>query len=50
MINEMNMRKLNPKTQSIQIRAVVKLANYLKHSPAHAIAVELRQFQIVLAQ
>jgi site-specific recombinase XerD len=50
MIDDMNMRKLNPKTQIGYIRAVTKLAKYLKHSPAHATAEELRQFQIALVE
>ncbi len=36
MIDDMNMRKLSPKTQIGYIRAVAKLSEYLKHSPAHA--------------
>jgi integrase/recombinase XerD len=50
MIDDMNMRKLSPKTQIGYIRAVAKLANYLKHSPAQATSEELRQFQIALAE
>ena len=50
MIDDMNMRKLSPKTQIGYIRAVAKLATYLKHSPAHATSEELRQFQIALAE
>jgi site-specific recombinase XerD len=50
MIDDMNMRKLSPKTQIGYIRAVAKLAKYLKHSPAHATSEELRQFQIALAE
>jgi integrase/recombinase XerD len=50
MIEEMTMRKLSPKTQIGYIRAVAKLANYLKHSPAQATSEELRQFQIALAE
>ncbi|GAA0859619.1 phage integrase N-terminal SAM-like domain-containing protein [Aliiglaciecola litoralis] len=46
MIDEMNMRKLSPKTQIGYLRAVTKLSKYLKHSPAHATAEEVRQFQI----
>ena len=45
MIDDMNMRKLSPKTQIGYIRAVAKLSEYLKHSPAHATSEELRQFQ-----
>jgi site-specific recombinase XerD len=50
MIDDMNMRKLSTKTQIGYIRAVAKLANYLKHSPAQATSEELRQFQIALAE
>jgi len=50
MIDNMNMRKLSTKTQIGYIRAVAKLANYLKHSPAQATSEELRQFQIALAE
>lgn len=50
MIDDMNMPKVSPKTQIGYIRAVAKLAKYLKHSPAHATSEELRQFQIALAE
>lgn len=50
MIDDMNMRKLSPKTQIGYIRAVTKLAKYLKHSPARATSEELRQFQIALVE
>ena len=50
MIDDMNMRKLSPKTQIGYIRAVAKLSEYLKHSPAHATSEELRQFQIAMAE
>ncbi len=33
MIEDMMMRKLNPKTQSAYLRAVKKLAQYLHRSP-----------------
>ena len=46
MIEDMKMRKLSPKTQKGYIRAMTKLSKYLNHSPAHATAEELRQFQI----
>jgi hypothetical protein len=36
MIDEMNMRKLSPKTQQTYLRAVERLAKYLKHSPEQA--------------
>ncbi len=50
MIDDMNMRKLSPKTQIGYLRAVTKLAKYINHSPAHATAEELRQFQIDLVE
>ena len=50
MIDDMNMRKLSPKTQVAYIRAVARLAKFLNHSPAHATSQELRQFQIALAE
>lgn len=46
MIEDMTMRKLNPKTQIGYIRAVKRLAVYLKRSPEDATADELREFQI----
>jgi integrase/recombinase XerD len=45
----MNIHKLSPKTQIGYIRAVAKLDNFLKQSPARPTPEELRQFQIVLA-
>ncbi len=48
MIDEMNMRKLSPKTQQTYLRAMSKLATYIKHSPEHATSERLRQFQIAL--
>lgn len=50
MIDDMNMRKLSPKTQIGYLRAVAKLARYLNHSPAQATSEELRQFQITLVE
>jgi len=50
MIDEMNMRKLSPKTQAGYLRAVDKLAKYLKYSPEHATSAQLREFQIILAE
>lgn len=47
-IDEMNMRKLSPKTQQSYLRAVERLATYLKHSPQQATSGQLRQFQIAL--
>ncbi|MCF6282426.1 MAG: site-specific integrase [Candidatus Polarisedimenticolaceae bacterium] len=48
MIEDMNMRKLSPKTQSCYIRAVKKLTLFLDHSPDTATAEELRCFQLHL--
>jgi integrase/recombinase XerD len=48
MIDEMNMRKLGPNTQKGYLRAVARLAKYLKHSPEQATSEQLRQFQIAL--
>ena len=48
MIEDMNLRKLAPKTQTSYIRAVKKLAGYLDHSPDTATAEDLRQFQLHL--
>ena len=48
MIEDMNLRKLAPKTQTSYIRAVKKLADYLDHSPDTATAEDLRQFQLHL--
>jgi integrase/recombinase XerD len=46
----MCMRKLSLKTQIGYIRAVTRLADYLKHSPASASAEELRLFQLYLVK
>ena len=48
MIEDMQMRKLAPKTQSSYISAVKKLAKYLGHSPDTATAEGLRKFQLHL--
>ena len=50
MIEDMNLRKLAPKTQTSYIRAVKKLAGYLGHSPDSAAAEDLRQFQLHLTE
>jgi integrase/recombinase XerD len=50
MLDDMCMRKLSPKTQIGYIRAVARLADYLKHSPASASAEELRLFQLYLVK
>jgi site-specific recombinase XerD len=50
MIEDMTMRKLSPKTQSAYIRAVKKLAQYLRRSPDTATAEELRRFQLHLVE
>lgn len=48
MIEEMQLRKLSPKTQTGYLRAVVKLASFLGRSPATASSVDLRDFQLHL--
>jgi len=48
MIEDMQLRKLAPKTQTCYISAVKKLADYLGHSPHTATAEDLRQFQLHL--
>ncbi len=50
MIEDMTMRKLNPKTQSAYIRAVRKLARFLRRSPDTATPEELRCFQLHLVE
>ncbi len=50
MIEDMTMRKLNPKTQSGYIRAVKKLTQFLGRSPDTATAEELRCFQLHLVE
>ena len=48
MLDDMRMRKLEPKTQEAYIRAVRKLAAYLKRSPETATVEDLRNFQLHL--
>ena len=48
MIDDMRMRKLNPKTQSAYLRAVKNFAKYLGRSPDTATIEELRQYQLHL--
>ena len=48
MIDDMRMRKLEPQTQEAYIRAVRKLAAYLKRSPDTATVEDLRNFQLHL--
>ena len=48
MIEDMNLRKLAPKTQDAYIRAVKKLGDYLGHSPHMKAKEDLRKFQIFL--
>lgn len=50
MIDDMTLRKLNPKTQDAYIRSVIKLTRFLGRSPDSASADDLRQFQLHLAQ
>ncbi len=46
LIEDVQMRKLSPSTQANYIRAVIKLTDYLGHSPDTATAEELREFQL----
>ena len=46
MLEDMRMRKLEPRTQEAYIRAVRKLAAYLKRSPDAATVEDLRNFQL----
>jgi site-specific recombinase XerD len=48
MIDDMRMRKLEPRTQDAYIRAVRKLAAFLTRSPDTATVEELRNFQLHL--
>jgi site-specific recombinase XerD len=48
MIEDMNLRKLAPKTQDAYILAARKLSNYLGHSPHTATKDDLRNFQLFL--
>ena len=48
MIEDMRMRKLEPRTQEGYIRAVRKLTVYLQRSPDTATVEDLRNFQLHL--
>ena len=48
MLDDMRMRKLEPKTQEAYVRAVRKLAAYLGRSPDTATVEDLRNFQLHL--
>jgi site-specific recombinase XerD len=48
MLDDMRMRKLEPRTQEAYVRAVRKLAAYLKRSPDTATVEDLRSFQLHL--
>ena len=48
MVEDMRMRKLEPKTQTAYLRAVRKLTVFLKASPDTATAEDLRRFQMHL--
>ena len=48
MIEDMELRKLAPKTQSGYIRVIKNLARFLGHSPSTATSEELRNYQIHL--
>jgi len=46
MLDDMRLRKLEPKTQSTYIRAVRHLAGFLQRSPDTATVEDLRRFQL----
>ena len=48
MLEDMHLRKLEPKTQSAYVRSVRKLAAFLQRSPDAATAEDLRRFQLHL--
>lgn len=48
MLEEMHLRKLEPKTQTCYVRAVRRLAEFLERSPDTATAEDLRLFQLHL--
>jgi integrase/recombinase XerD len=48
LLDDMRMRKLDPKTQSAYVRAVRYLASFLQRSPDTATAEDLRRFQLHL--
>jgi len=48
MLDDMRMRKLNPKTQSAYIRAVCRFTRYLGRSPDTATVDDLRNYQLQL--
>jgi integrase/recombinase XerD len=49
MIDDMTLRKLNPKIQDAYIRSVIKLTVFLRRSPDSASPENLRRFQLHLA-
>ncbi|MEO3711291.1 tyrosine-type recombinase/integrase [Roseateles flavus] len=48
MVEDMRMRKLEPKTRTAYLRAVRKLATFLQRSPDTATVEDLRRFQLYL--
>ncbi|MGV0974466.1 MAG: phage integrase N-terminal SAM-like domain-containing protein [Azonexus sp.] len=48
MIDDMRMRKLNPKTQTAYVRAVRNFTKYLGRSPDTATVEDLRNYQLHL--
>ncbi len=50
MIEDMQMRRLAPRTQEAYIRAVKNFARYLGRSPDTATAEDLRQYQLHLVK
>jgi len=50
MLDDMRLRKLNPKTQTGYIRAVVNFTRFLKRAPDTAEAEDLRRYQLYLVE
>ena len=48
MVDDMRMRKLELNTRTAYLRAVMKLATFLKRSPDTATVEDLRRFQLYL--
>jgi integrase/recombinase XerD len=46
MIDDMRMRKLEPKTRAAYLRAIEKLAVFLRRSPDAVTVEDLRRFQL----
>ena len=50
MLDDMRMRKLEPKTQASYVLAVRKLTGFLERSPDTATVEDLRRFQLHLVE